>query len=174
MPHNVLRRYTAMKIRRLILSVISSLLVILWIAFIFSNSAKSATVSDGHSSKVVEFIVENVLQEQSEEIGTEGMQFINHIVRKCAHFVEFAILSFLICFSFLFWNIKKNIARLLPAVISFFIACCDECIQYFVPGRACRLTDVLIDTSGAVSALLIFLFVINLYYKYRSSRGENE
>ncbi len=163
-----------MKIKRLIPSVIASLIVVLWIAFIFSNSAKPATVSDGHSSKVVEFIVENFLQEQSEKIGTEGMLLLNHIVRKCAHFIEFAILSFLICFSFLFWKIKKNIARFLPAVISFFVACCDECIQYFVPGRACRFSDVLIDTSGAVLALLCFLFVINLYYKYRSSRGVNE
>ena len=41
--------------------------------------------------------------------------------------------------------------------VSVACAVCDETIQYFVPGRACRVTDMLIDSAGALCGLAAVL-----------------
>jgi len=35
----------------------------------------------------------------------------------------------------------------------------DETIQYFVPGRACRITDVGIDTLGCTLGIVIITLI---------------
>ena len=45
----------------------------------------------------------------------------------------------------------------------------DEIHQYFVPGRSCQFTDILIDSSGALCGVL-FLFVIVWLYNRRKSQ----
>ena len=53
-------------------------------------------------------------------------------------------------------SVKK--ARLFSFLSAFVLACIDETIQFFVPGRDGRVTDVIIDMSGA----LIILAIINI------------
>ena len=54
---------------------------------------------------------------------------------------------------------KKTSVRnmfLITIAICFLYAVSDEIHQYFVPGRACRLFDVLIDTSGSAFFCLVY------------------
>lgn len=46
-------------------------------------------------------------------------------------------------------------------LICFLYAAGDEIHQYFVPGRACRMLDILIDTSGSVFFCFIYSFVMS-------------
>ena len=53
---------------------------------------------------------------------------------------------------------KKGKIIIITVLICFLYAVSDEIHQSFVPGRACRLLDILIDTSG--SAFFCFLYHI--------------
>ena len=59
----------------------------------------------------------------------------------------------------------RNIASF---VLTFGYACTDEFHQLFVPGRAGRFTDVLIDSSGALVLSLIVVLVMHS----RTMRGK--
>jgi len=71
----------------------------------------------------------------------------NHFVRKCAHFAEYAILTFCV------WQVLGQ--RGWTALVALLYACSDEFHQSFIPNRGSRVTDVLIDGLGILFALWI-------------------
>ena len=95
---------------------------------------------------------------------TDLLGVISTLVRKGAHVTEYIIL----CTSFLtaFWvsGIRGKWRNIASFVLTFGYACTDEFHQLFVPGRAGRVTDVLIDSAGAFLALLA-IHIILYYHK---------
>lgn len=80
------------------------------------------------------------------------------IVRKFAHFFEYAVLGFLIgCALFLS---RRRFSPITAVICSALYSISDEIHQYFVPGRACRIFDVGVDTLGALTGTLILAFII--------------
>lgn len=80
------------------------------------------------------------------------------IVRKFAHFFEYAVLGFLIgCALFLS---RRRFSPITAVICSALYSISDEIHQYFVPGRACRIFDVGVDTLGALTGTLILVFII--------------
>lgn len=79
------------------------------------------------------------------------------IIRKLAHFSEFAVLGF---FSYI--NIKEyyqsNIIYL-SILMCVVYAITDEFHQLFVSGRYCAVKDMLIDSLGSITMILICYFV---------------
>ena len=63
--------------------IITALLLILWVAFIFSNSMDNANASTLKSGTVLALL--------RRILGSEGAALTEFIVRKTAHFTEFAI-----------------------------------------------------------------------------------
>ena len=49
--------------------------------------------------------------------------------------------------------------------VTFLYACTDEIHQLFVPGRAGKFTDVLIDTTGGIIMLLFIALVTRVARK---------
>jgi VanZ family protein len=78
----------------------------------------------------------------------------NFAVRKTAHFLEYFIM-YSLAYNALYEKGSLKRSFLISLLIVFLYACSDEFHQLFVPGRACRFTDVLIDTSGGLLAGLI-------------------
>ena len=78
-------------------------------------------------------------------------------VRKTAHITEYLVFSCPVRFGLHFTYRTSNVKRrLLTALaIVFLYACTDEFHQLFVPGRAGRFTDVLIDCFGCAVVTLI-------------------
>jgi len=70
------------------------------------------------------------------------------IIRKCAHFIEYCILSFLF-FRALLGEKRLLSAHLLSVLFSFLYAVSDEYHQSFVLVRTASPIDVAIDTLGA-------------------------
>lgn len=88
----------------------------------------------------------------------------NFVVRKIAHFTEYAILYFLAFMSFSCHNntshllLQKVGAKNAPAaalILAVLYATLDEIHQAFVPGRSSAITDVLVDSTGATVALFL-------------------
>lgn len=79
---------------------------------------------------------------------------VEHHIRKLAHFCEFALLGLLLCHSFSALGVSNRTATGYILFLALFAAVLDEYIQSFSPGRACRVTDVLLDFSGVFCACL--------------------
>lgn len=118
-------------------------------AIIFYFSSRPANQSAGQSSVVTLFL--------QRLFHTEAIT--EHMVRKFAHFTEFAGLGFLINTA-LHYSIDKQKLPLGIAISSAY-AGTDEVHQIFVDGRSCQFTDWSLDTAGIVTGAIIFL-ILNL------------
>ncbi len=145
-------------------NIIFCLLLILWMTFIFLMSMQpaeqSSQLSGGIVSKLIAALFHNFdslsLQQQSNMTN-----IITFIVRKAAHFSEYFILSVLAYFAVPV--IKSNVRYITAFVICVLYAVSDEIHQYFVPGRACRVLDICIDTLGILVALFVIFIILNLF-----------
>lgn len=76
-------------------------------------------------------------------------------VRKTAHFLLFLSLSGSL-FGFFSTFFKQANPYFFAFATTALYAATDEFHQYFVPGRSCELRDVLIDSAGALTFLLLW------------------
>lgn len=121
----------------------------LCMAVIFWFSSRTALESSAQSDIFLKFF---------QSIFGDGF-ITDFMVRKSAHFTEFAGLGFLFALAFYiqFGKTKTPFAVLCASLY----AVTDEIHQIFVDGRACRVQDWAIDTAGALlGALFIFAAVI--------------
>lgn len=144
------------------------ILTILIAVAIFSFSSQvakeSQRTSQGLTRKVLSaFSVFRQLPEEKQEEIVESLQFL---VRKTAHFSAYAALGISL-FSALLLTFRKRFLWLYAFLASLLYAVSDEIHQYFVPGRSMELRDVLIDSSGAITGILLVLIIITLYKKKR-------
>ena len=84
-----------------------------------------------------------------------------HLLRKMAHFLEFACLG--ACLGWLVGMVGRSLASVvwMPVLGGFTVACLDESIQLFAPGRGPSFLDVGIDTLGAAVGMI---FLLTGYY----------
>ena len=131
-------------------------LITLNLLFIWGNSALPSHVSQAVSDAVgdvVEEIVEAILPGEQEPALSGG----SGLLRKLAHFSEFASLGFLTAW---FWHACGERRRHLFALTllgCLLAACIDETIQLMNPGRGPSLLDVWLDTSGALTGAAMLL-----------------
>lgn len=140
------------------------LLVTAWTAFIFSNSLKNAEASDMQSGGIVDFVIKTFFRVFDEQRRSGYVGIVTLVVRKLAHFIEFFILSSLLFLFFYVLQRNKKTCFLLSVSATAFVAFIDECLQLLSDGRACRFTDVVIDSAGGVFGAVFVcavLFVIN-------------
>lgn len=119
------------------------------VAAIFTHSLMPAEASAEESGSLVE------LAARLAAFFHLPMLLDDHIIRKMAHFIEFAVYGF-----FLAWTVRErdgsirgNIYKILFLLL--LIPLCDETLQYFSPGRSAEVRDILLDFSGAVTGALI-------------------
>lgn len=85
------------------------------------------------------------------------------LVRKSAHFCEYALLALLVCLAFyyggqLLWRNAGNI--LCPCLLW---AVSDEFLQTFIEGRTGLVQDVLIDFGGILTGCLVLLLWLRFW-----------
>lgn len=97
------------------------------------------------------------------------LNFVSHnAFRKMAHFSEFAALGFCFCGCGYFFS--SELHPLISAAACAVYALSDEVHQIFVPGRACRIFDVFVDSCGASFGILIFILITLLIIKINDKR----
>ena len=138
--------------------------VLLWICFIWGHSLIQGPESSQESG-----LVYQLTAPLFRAVGIADMDTATFLIRKAAHFSEYAVLGLGI----------RNLTRAIGAgqrslffaswVLGCLVPVCDETIQLFVPGRSGCVRDVCIDLAGfAVGALLT-----HLYQKRRRREGES-
>jgi VanZ family protein len=125
--------------------------VVAWLAFIFF--ASTGEMSAANTSR----IVAPLLRWLYPAITEPQLTFAHFIVRKLAHFSEYAVLALLAARAFL--TSTQNVLRrrwlLLALLLVTFYALSDEFHQAFVPTRTSSIYDSMIDTAGGATALLV-------------------
>ena len=144
-------------------STIAGVLALVWMCIIFAFSAQtqeeSSAVSEGISYRIVSATGTLLRLHIDEERLREIADAIEHFVRKGAHMTEYAILAILIHLWLGRWQISRFRASGIAAALAILYACSDEFHQLFVAGRAGMVSDVLVDSAGAVLGLALFLCV---------------
>ncbi len=151
-------------------------MLIVWMIFIFAFSSQNAKKSSETSSGFVSAVIETVYPQYNTLSATE-QESITHtvtlIVRKTAHFSEYFVLGFLAFLTTVTFNKHKLCIRTLVAfVFCILYSISDEIHQHFVPGRACRFIDMLIDSAGSMTAILLLTVIFVKRRKFRSESGD--
>lgn len=135
------------------------LMLVLNLGFIWGNSLLPAEISQSVSDWVAEMIPDFTPSDiqPEEESG---------ILRKIAHFTEFASLGLVL--AWLAVLLGKPWRYLFFAGV--LAASADEIIQMFVPGRGPAVLDVLIDTSGLLTGMLLLKIGYLLFTVYQSKQ----
>lgn len=127
-----------------------------WLAFIISRSLKPAADSDMESGRLLAF-VQKLLPLMTMKL-----------IRKIAHFTEFAVLGTLLCGAMLnYWGKHNWLTVFLIALLS---ALADETVQLFVEGRSGQVSDVWIDFSGAFFATALVALCAFIRRKRREKK----
>jgi len=79
------------------------------------------------------------------DLGT-GLGTWDLVLRKIAHFCEYAVLGLLL--------VRATRSETAAAAAGALYAASDELHQHFVPGRHAAVRDVAIDTAGVLAGLL--------------------
>lgn len=128
---------------------LSRWLITLILCFIWGNSLLPGEISGAFSDWVKEILASLLPEQIGGDIGGGGL------LRKIAHFTEFAALG--AALSWRFGMLEKR--KIMAFAYGILAACMDETIQLFVPDRGPAIRDVVIDTCGVVAGMVILLLI---------------
>ncbi len=142
------------------IKVISCIVSIALMALIFFFSSQpaeiSSVVSRGITEKIIGFIVRILNMPDVADVYSK----IHFVIRKTAHFLLFFALgaSYANTIS-VNCNISIKNVFIIALLLSVAYAILDEFHQFFVPGRDCKASDVIIDGCGAFFGIGLFLLL---------------
>ncbi len=147
-----------------------------WMGVIFLFSAQDATESAASSSFVMDILCQLFHLDDTLTSGMdldEGMGIF--LLRKGAHFFVFTVLGTLLTVTVCQYPAATTLQKIsIPMSLGILYACIDELHQYFVPGRACQIRDVCIDTCGVLCGILLALGLFRLLEKRRRKRKQHD
>ena len=145
--------------------ILCAVLILLNIAFIWGNSLlggkESGNLSGGFSAWIGQFI----------PFLSPDSPYGHFLIRKMAHFSIFFLLG--VNFCWLLGMLCKRKIFLRALAIAACVATIDESIQRFVPGRYGCLSDLLLDSCGAMAGICFLLFGHTLWQmrKHKKERS---
>lgn len=161
-----------------------ALLLLANMVMIFSFSSESREDS-GDRSRAVTTAIARILNpsfdDMTDEEQTAAVERIHGVVRKTAHFLEYALLGFLSAGLLLLlrrfgWaKLPCLYLWLIPAAFCLLYATSDELHQLFVD-RGARVKDVILDFCGALFGIgcLHLLLLVGSSRRARRSKGREE
>lgn len=153
------------------------LLTALCMVGIFMFSSQNGERSTDTSDEFIETVLQTVIDDYDERDPLEIKNIVDSlsfIVRKSAHFSIYCLLGILTSCAVGRYGISRRKRFIYALLICAAYATSDEIHQYFVPGRACLATDVLIDSCGSTLGILLTLAASSLGQMYIRRHRQNE
>ncbi len=153
--------------KQVFFKIITFLMMVGWILFIFSLSlqpaVQSSEVSKGLLTKIL-FLFYSMTKIKVD------ISAVHNIFRSLAHFTEFFLLG---VFSLLFFFSALKSRPVYALATGFITAICDESIQYFfAEGRTMQIEDIAVDFSGVILSSIVFYIVYKFVFKKKTSKNE--
>lgn len=147
---------------------------LLWMYFIYGFSDQVGEVSGGLSLTVTEKLAAIVVRLAGRRVeGIDLVTLMHPFVRKAAHMGEYAILFFLLFLSFAAM-MRATRAMSVSIFVSFLYACADEYHQTMIAGRSGQWTDVCVDMTGVLAAVMVLLFIYAGWQGYDERKKERK
>ena len=142
-------------------------MILLSLSFIWGNSLLPGAQSSELSNKIL-----NLVERLFGETIPQGA----FVIRKLAHFSEFAYLGLLFTWFFKLIGQKGIHSFTMPLLFGGIAALTDETLQMLTPQRGPSLVDVWIDSAGVVVGVLLVQLVCGLWQerKHNKQLEENE
>lgn len=139
------------------------LLIALYIV-IFCFSAEDAESSSKASVTVTKALLKGYygIWGGGAKVLPEMVLLLEGIVRKAAHFTEYLCMGLLSYSIVNIWYQPVWRGRFLVVLQLIISAGLDELHQYFIPGRYAAFKDVMIDTAGGVTGIILFIIFKNI------------
>lgn len=136
------------------------ILTILMMVVIFLFSSQNGEESGALSDKVVAFILsffKRGFSSFDESVKRDLIDEYSFLVRKLAHFSEYALLGFFFS-SYLKTGERRRV--FVPSLVfGVLYSITDEVHQFFLEGRNMSFFDVAVDTSGVLFGTLVSMLV---------------
>lgn len=158
------------RLRRILWGIV---LVLLLAIFLFS--AQSGDQSGDTSTKITRFIMRLFHADFADMPDKEQVALLekwNFLIRKCAHFTEYAVLAFAFCLLLHTYPLKKR--ALLAWIGATAYAATDEIHQLSVAERTGSVWDVLLDSGGALFGIIAAVFLIRRWRRKRAANTEGK
>lgn len=154
--------------------LLSAVAVLLWMGVIFVFSAQTGAISGGTSGRILKVFIGIFypnFDSLSPDLQSSIMSVWHTVIRKVAHFSEYAVLAALSANAIRTYNLSRALKFAIPVGVGFLYAVSDEIHQLFVADRAGSPKDVLIDTSGALFGTLVFFLIYFICVKVKKKKG---
>ena len=122
-------------------------LTVLNLALIWGNSLLPGSQSGEMSGSVMEAVLKLL------HLPETAAEPLHHFIRKAAHFTEFACLAMELTWLAGMLGERGFHLMALPVAGGMLAALADESIQLLTPDRGPSLTDVWLDTAGALAGM---------------------
>lgn len=122
----------------------------LYLLVMYGHSLMPADLSSMESGTVLRF-----LQGLMDAVHLPGEALTEHMVRKAAHFLEYAGMGALLFVNFRIMVRQRRETFMSMALCSLAVPFVDETIQLFVQGRSGQISDVWLDMAGIWTGILI-------------------
>jgi VanZ family protein len=128
---------------------------------IFSLSAQNGEESTELSHSFVMAFLERL-----------GLTINEGFLRSCAHCLEFMGLSVLV-FNAVYGTFETRLTPVIAFAGTVFYAVTDEIHQIFVPDRAFQLSDILVDSTGALIGVIVSLIILKIMLTIKERGNKN-
>lgn len=126
------------------------------IMFIFRNSLENGAQSSARSQAVMQLVNSALAKVHLGPLS-------EHLIRKLAHFSEFALEGFLLMLCMRVYSRRPLRHITVPMLAGVLTALTDETIQLFSEGRSSQVTDVWLDSAGVLAGILAALLLMGLW-----------
>lgn len=148
--------------------VILTAVILATAVFIFQNSLTSGAASNQKSGFISE-LIQKVIDPQK-KIDPDAFHIF---IRKSAHFSEFALLGVELIILTILIKPRLYIKLIfMPLFISLLTGVTDEYLQKFVT-RTSSVTDVLIDFTGSVTGIAVFILIYEIVKALKIKKTKN-
>lgn len=145
-------------------------LTVLLAGAIFYMSSEPAVESGARSTSIADGIAKLFYPgfgDLSEAEQAAILASADHILRKCTHFCVYAALGALLLLDSLCFTTTPPVHILRALLAAALYAASDEIHQSFVPGRGPAVTDVLLDSAGALCGILFIWLLVQAVLRRR-------
>ena len=135
---------------RLVTTILTIGMMVMIFLFSTQTAERSDRTSGFFSNAIISILYPNYADEETDRQQEiyDGVQFI---VRKCAHFLEYTLLGFLIRLCYESWighRVGKKKIMAAATCTGAAYAGSDELHQKLIDGRSGQISDVLLDSCG--------------------------
>jgi len=133
------------------------------------NAEQSSGLSNGAATAIIHFANNTHILNIKAENEAQYIENLQYPIRKCAHMSEYMVFTLSVLLALYVWGVRKKRLYIVAFAVSVIFASTDEFHQLFVSGRSGRAVDVLIDSIGSATGLLIVWLIRGHIIKRKKS-----